>query len=81
MINMCASQCGGVAERLNAPVLKTGIRESVSRVRIPPPPPVRTKKTQPLKAVSFLFLRGQKKVQIITLYHLKPRLIGNKITP
>ena len=31
---------GGVAEWLNAPVLKTGIRESVSRVRIPPPPPL-----------------------------------------
>ncbi len=29
---------GGVAERLNAPVLKTGIRFGVSRVRIPPPP-------------------------------------------
>ena len=29
---------GGVAERLNAPVLKTGIPFGVSRVRIPPPP-------------------------------------------
>jgi len=29
---------GGVAEWLNAPVLKTGISERVSRVRIPPPP-------------------------------------------
>jgi hypothetical protein len=26
---------------LNAPVLKTGVRESVPRVRIPPPPPLR----------------------------------------
>ena len=33
------AKLGGVAEWLNAPVLKTGIRESVSRVRIPPPPP------------------------------------------
>jgi hypothetical protein len=31
--------CGEVAERLKAPVLKTGIRETVSRVRIPPSPP------------------------------------------
>jgi hypothetical protein len=30
---------GGVAERLNAPVLKTGKGESPSWVRIPPPPP------------------------------------------
>ena len=29
---------GGMAEWLNAPVLKTGIRESVSGVRIPIPP-------------------------------------------
>ena len=32
------SKHGGVAERLNAPVLKTGILERVSGVRIPPPP-------------------------------------------
>ena len=31
---------GGMAEWLNAPVLKTGIRESVSGVRIPIPPPL-----------------------------------------
>ncbi len=31
---------GGVAERLNAPVLKTGMGESPSWVRIPPPPPL-----------------------------------------
>src|SRR5215510_6121044 len=30
---------GGVAERLNAPVLKTGIGAIRSRVRISPPPP------------------------------------------
>ena len=30
---------GGVAERLNAPVLKTGMPATASRVRIPPPPP------------------------------------------
>ena len=33
-----AQTTGGVAERLNAPVLKTGIRFGGSRVRIPPPP-------------------------------------------
>jgi hypothetical protein len=33
-----ARTTGGVAERLNAPVLKTGIRFGGSRVRIPPPP-------------------------------------------
>ncbi len=31
--------CGGVAEWLNAPVLKTGVHGSVPGVRIPPPPP------------------------------------------
>ena len=31
-------QIGWVAERLNAPVLKTGRRESVSWVQIPPHP-------------------------------------------
>jgi hypothetical protein len=30
---------GGVAERLNAPVLKTGKGETPSWVQIPPPPP------------------------------------------
>jgi hypothetical protein len=33
------SEPGGVAERLKAPVLKTGRDESPSWVRIPPPPP------------------------------------------
>src|SRR5258708_23376271 len=33
-----AIQSGGVAERLKAPVLKTGRDESPSWVRIPPPP-------------------------------------------
>jgi hypothetical protein len=32
---------GGVAERFKAPVLKTGVRESVPWVRIPPPPPLK----------------------------------------
>lgn len=31
---------GGVAERFKAPVLKTGVRETVPWVRIPPPPPL-----------------------------------------
>src|SRR5215204_7368603 len=35
---------GGVAEWLKAPVLKTGRGESLSRVRIPPPPPITTGK-------------------------------------
>ena len=33
---------GEVTERLNVPVSKTGIRESVSWVRIPPSPPVKS---------------------------------------
>src|SRR4029079_5831732 len=43
---------GGVAERLNAPVLKTGIGEIRSRVRISPPPPLiscRARKAHPLR--------------------------------
>ena len=31
---------GGVAERFKAPVLKTGVQETVPWVRIPPPPPL-----------------------------------------
>ena len=31
---------GGVAEWLNAPVLKTDVGESLPWVRIPPPPPI-----------------------------------------
>ena len=34
-------QCGQVAERLNAPVLKTGVGASPPWVRIPPCPPLR----------------------------------------
>ena len=34
------SSSGEVAERLKAPVLKTGVRETVPRVRIPPSPPL-----------------------------------------
>ncbi len=33
------SVVGGVAEWLNAPVLKTDVGESLPWVRIPPPPP------------------------------------------
>ena len=33
------SSVGGVAEWLNAPVLKTDVGESLPWVRIPPPPP------------------------------------------
>ena len=36
----CPSTCGRVAEWLMAPVLKTGIPETVSGVRIPPLPPL-----------------------------------------
>ncbi len=32
------TQYGGVAEWLNAPVLKTGMSETASGVQIPPPP-------------------------------------------
>ena len=34
---------GGVAEWLNAPVLKTDVGESLPWVRIPPPPPCNSK--------------------------------------
>ena len=34
------SERGGLAEWSNAPVLKTDVRESVPRVRIPEPPPL-----------------------------------------
>ena len=34
-----AALVGGVAEWLNAPVLKTDVGESLPWVRIPPPPP------------------------------------------
>src|SRR5574341_438780 len=43
---------GEVPERLNGPVSKTGIRASVSRVRIPPSPPETT--TPPRGASLFL---------------------------
>ena len=36
--NIYRDTAGGVAERLNAPVLKTGVLERVPGVRIPPPP-------------------------------------------
>ena len=40
------TQCsvGGVAEWLNAPVLKTDVGESLPWVRIPPPPPQKPNK-------------------------------------
>ena len=34
-----STSVGGVAEWLNAPVLKTDVGESLPWVRIPPPPP------------------------------------------
>ena len=37
------SHSGGVAEWLNAPVLKTDVGESLPWVRIPPPPPQNSK--------------------------------------
>ena len=38
-INYMITLTGGVAEWLNAPVLKTDVGESLPWVRIPPPPP------------------------------------------
>ena len=35
-----AARVGGVAERLKAHAWKVCMRETVSRVRIPPPPPI-----------------------------------------
>src|SRR6056297_2819560 len=52
---------GGVAEWSNAPVLKTGVRESVPWVRIPPPPPLAHRKTEMRSLTGlffFLFQRG-----------------------
>ena len=37
-------RCGGVAEWLKAHAWKVCMRETVSRVRIPPPPPINTPK-------------------------------------
>jgi hypothetical protein len=51
---------GGVAERFKAPVLKTGVRESVPWVRIPPPPPATLsdagKISKPLNFICFVDL-------------------------
>ena len=46
---------GGVAEWLNAPVLKTGMGESPSWVRIPPPPPLNLIKTVHYDALCISF--------------------------
>ena len=48
---------GGVAEWSNAPVLKTDVRESVPRVRIPVPPPLKCFKLLFL-LFYFLFMRS-----------------------
>ena len=48
---------GGVAEWLNAPVLKTGMGESPSWVRIPPPPPLYRIKTTHYDALCISFLK------------------------
>ena len=45
---------GGVAERLNASVLKTDVLERVPGVRIPPPP----LSNSPLNLQGFLYLVG-----------------------
>ncbi len=50
------STYGGVAEWLNAPVLKTGISERVSRVRISPPPQIQ----KVSRKGSFLFVEESK---------------------
>jgi hypothetical protein len=42
-----------VAEWLMAPVLKTGIPERVSGVRIPPSPPLRIANEEPKSAYNF----------------------------
>ena len=46
---------GGLAEWSNAPVLKTGGRESVPRVRIPEPPPIHIFRHFRLLAIRPLF--------------------------
>ena len=39
-LNKANIQLGGVTERLNVPVLKTGEGATLPWVRIPPPPPL-----------------------------------------
>ena len=48
--NTLENRRGGVAERLNAPVLKTGMPATASRVRIPPPPPIITVPHHPARS-------------------------------
>ncbi len=48
---------GRVAERSNAPVLKTGGLETVPRVRIPPLPPIRKRASR--KGAFFLRRKGE----------------------
>ena len=48
---------GGVAEWLNAPVLKTDVGESLPWVRIPPPPPHNFKKHQLINDLKIILIR------------------------
>ena len=59
---------GGVAEWLNAPVLKTDVGESLPWVRIPPPPPP----TQPIELlILFLPFRGRNTAVFAIPHHLE----------
>ena len=49
---------GGVAERLNAPVLKTGSPSRGSWVRIPPPPPIPSHRHLNIRAARVIGARG-----------------------
>ena len=60
---------GGVAEWLNAPVLKTDVGESLPWVRIPPPPPYFLKK---------LYKTDIKRVRLFFAPTLAPTILGFK---
>ena len=66
---------GGMAERLKAPVLKTGRRVTVSWVRIPLPPPTLPAFSQiPLTAVSHRSVRSGCRFLCICLFQTLHKL-------
>src|SRR5439155_20912481 len=63
---------GEVTERLNVPVSKTGIRESVSWVRIPPSPP-RPVPASPRTSRSSRFPSYEVRVEVLTRPHVQAK--------
>ena len=70
LANYLSFLSGGVAERLKAPVLKTGRRASVSRVQIPPPPPVNYR-------IRLIYCEYSR---ILILYHFPTHMISIDVT-